>query len=341
MYGLTSAKCQEVASKASIALYEYCVKNGLHYLVTGSSGGLDSAVTLGLAERVCELARRDGYSLASVGVTLPCESSHDSVRLGTQAVITFGAHHLHIDLTPLFRLITRQVSLNAFGLAMDMEGVSRDSKVYDFFNMMVGADFLPGLNGKVQQIMSQCDDVEGLKRSDDYYKFAQGNLKARLRMICLYHIAKMFGSGFVLSTDNLSEYWMAFWTICGDVGDFGMIQNILKGLEMSDLAHFLGVPIEIIEAKPDDGLNIGNGDSDQLGAEYPDIDKIMIQLIQSGFDPDGNEKFLKKLPSVEGYSDELVSGISRRAFNGKFKRHGPFVLSREELGLPAVEDLEI
>jgi NH3-dependent NAD+ synthetase len=65
-----------------------------------------------------------------------------------------------------------------------------------------------------------------------------------------YHIARMM-KGMVLSTDNLSEYWMAFWTLHGDVGDFGMIQMMLKGLELYDLARYLGVPSEIIAARPE------------------------------------------------------------------------------------------
>ena len=128
-------------------------------------------------------------------------------------------------------------------------------------------------------------------------------------MLCgTYHAARML-KGVVLSTDNLSECWMAFWTLHGDVGDFGIIHNLMKGLELYDVARYLGVPEEIIAAKPDDGLGVAEGDEDQIGAAYPAVDKIMAKLIQAGFDPDGEIYQLENLPDI-GMQKEPVLKIA-------------------------------
>ena len=131
---------------------------------------------------------------------------------------------------------------------------------------------------------------------------------------------------------------MAFWTICGDVGDYGMIQNVLKGLELYDLARHLDVPSGIVDAIPDDGLGIAGGDAEQLGATYDIVDEIMIKLIQAGFNPDGSFDQINALPNI-GIDRELVSTIALRCLRGAYKRGGTVTLSREDLGLPAIGDI--
>ena len=108
---------------------------------------------------------------------------------------------------------------------------------------------------------------------------------------------------------------------------------------MYDFARRLRVPEEVIVAKPDDGLNVGKGDADQLGATYPVIDEIMIKLIQVGFDPDGEMAQLKDLPIIDDFPYELVYSLAERALKGAFKRRGTFNLEREDLGLPHLEDI--
>lgn len=66
---------------------------------------------------------------------------------------------------------------------------------------------------------------------------AEGNIKARIRMLFLYHTAQIHG-GCVLSTDQLDELLTGFWTLHGDVGDVSPIQLIPKSAEY-DLARLL------------------------------------------------------------------------------------------------------
>jgi NAD+ synthetase len=65
----------------------------------------------------------------------------------------------------------------------------------------------------------------------------QGNIKARLRMIYLYDLAN-YTSGLVMDTDNLTEHYLGFFTIHGDVCDFNPIGGLWKH-EVYELATYL------------------------------------------------------------------------------------------------------
>ena len=64
-----------------------------------------------------------------------------------------------------------------------------------------------------------------------------GNIKARLRMIYLYDLAN-YTSGLVMDTDNLTEHYLGFFTIHGDVCDFNPIGGLWKH-EVYELAKYL------------------------------------------------------------------------------------------------------
>jgi len=66
---------------------------------------------------------------------------------------------------------------------------------------------------------------------------SQGNLKARLRMMYLYNLASI-NKGLVMDTDNLTEHYLGFFTIHGDVADFNPIGGLWKH-EVYELANYL------------------------------------------------------------------------------------------------------
>lgn len=112
---------------------------------------------------------------------------------------------------------------------------------------------------------------------------AEGNLKARLRMLFLYHVAQLKG-GCVLSTDQLDELLTGFWTLHGDVGDVSPLQLIPKTVEYA-LARLLCAQlrdpaplIAAIDAVPTDGLGISRSDLEQLGVvSYAELEEIFRQ----------------------------------------------------------------
>ena len=135
---------------------------------------------------------------------------------------------------------------------------------------------------------------------------------------------------------------MGFWTICGDVGDYGMVQKVFKGLELYDIARVLQVPDEVLNAIPDDGLGImEGGDEAQLGLPYNKVDEVMIRLLQMGYDPDVTKNLPSELPQIEAVSEEQIRALWNRSVGMRYKRKGSVVLEREELALPGVMGIEV
>lgn len=306
-YKLTQQQIEIVVQHGAQALVDYCQQWKIHYVIVGSSGGLDSAVILGFAQRACQKAAEKDFSLTSVGLIMPCHSSPKDKRLGEEAIRVFGAEEIYVKLDHIYDFIKKNL--------------------FDQINIDIEDILLRG----------------STKTSKDWSwskKIAQGNIKARLRMIVAYHVARML-KGMVLSTDNLSEFWMSFWTLHGDVGDFSIVQNILKGLELYDVARYLKVPQEIIDRKPSDGLGITGTDEEQLGASYPVLDQVMTHLVQQDFNPEGSLDQLHNLPIVPGASEEVVCSLAKRCLCGSFKRKVPIILSREDLGLLSIKEIEL
>ncbi len=122
-------------------------------------------------------------------------------------------------------------------------------------------------------------------------KIRRGNLKARMRMCYLFDLAH-FEKGMVLSTDNYTEFLLGFWTLHGDVGNFGMFQFLWK-TEVYGLSRYLvkkykteGQPDlgdalqACIDAIPTDGLGITSSDFDQIGvSDYAEADRILIDYL--------------------------------------------------------------
>lgn len=65
----------------------------------------------------------------------------------------------------------------------------------------------------------------------------QGNIKARLRMMYLYDLAN-YMKGLVMDTDNLTEHYLGFFTIHGDVADLNPIGGLWKH-EVYELVNWL------------------------------------------------------------------------------------------------------
>lgn len=156
-------------------------------------------------------------------------------------------------------------------------------------------------------------------------KIRLGNIRARVRMIQLYHLAHLY-NGMILSTDNLTEYLLGFWTLHGDVGDFGPIQNLWK-TEVYGIAEYIvdqqvrrghhfyaNAMRECINAVPTDGLGITDSDLEQIGAgSYSEVDHMLIKYLGGNRDID------------------LQHPVIQRHKNSRFKRENPVNIRREIL----------
>lgn len=153
-------------------------------------------------------------------------------------------------------------------------------------------------------------------------KYAKGNIKARLRMIVLYNEAKM-SNGIVIATGNLSEFLQGFTTLHGDTGDIAPLGQLWKGDEIRAIAEYLGVPQEIIDRPPSDGLGISGTDKDQLLLDYPELDKVLRIFLEQKLVPEISRRKINsgiKLPKVRGISSEIVKKVFERMYFNTFKR---------------------
>jgi len=126
-----------------------------------------------------------------------------------------------------------------------------------------------------QEFMILDDWDDDVPNNDDNkaYKIRMGNIKARMRMIYLYNLASKF-NGLVLSTDNMTELLLGFWTLHGDVGDYGLIQELWK-TEVYDMSEWLANN-ELITSEKEALMSCINGDAtDGLGISSTDLDQIL------------------------------------------------------------------
>jgi len=112
------------------------------------------------------------------------------------------------------------------------------------------------------------------KRFNSELGFA--NTKSRLRMVSLYQIAASSG-GIVIGTGNkVEDFGVGFYTKYGDGGvDISPIADLYKS-EVRELGKLLGVPQDIINAEPTDGLWEDNRvDETQIGSTYDELEWAM------------------------------------------------------------------
>ncbi|MEN8118935.1 MAG: NAD(+) synthase [Bacteroidota bacterium] len=156
------------------------------------------------------------------------------------------------------------------------------------------------------------------------YKIRRGNIKARTRMVYLYDLAARY-RGMVLSTDNYTELLLGFWTLHGDVGDYGMIQNLWK-TEIYAMSRYIVAQLEddaakialqdCVDAVATDGLGITKSDLDQIQAKsYEEVDQILLKLIYNTND----------LKNFENHP------VIQRKRNSEFKRSNPYNIPREQI----------
>ena len=99
------------------------------------------------------------------------------------------------------------------------------------------------------------------------------NLPPRIRMATVYAVSQTV-NGRVANTCNLSEDYVGYATRYGDgAGDFSPLAK-LTVTEVKLLGKALGLPIELVEKVPIDGL-CGKTDEDNLGFTYAMLDRYI------------------------------------------------------------------
>lgn len=109
---------------------------------------------------------------------------------------------------------------------------------------------------------------------DKNAKLTDANLRARLRMSCLYTLANNLNY-LVAGTDNAAEVYTGYFTKYGDGGVDLLPITSLKKYEVYEWAKVLGVPKQIIERPPSAGLWEGQTDETEMGTTYKLIDDYL------------------------------------------------------------------
>lgn len=102
---------------------------------------------------------------------------------------------------------------------------------------------------------------------------ARTNLPPRIRMATLYAVSQC-RNGRVVNTCNLSEDYVGYSTRYGDMaGDFSPLSR-LTVTEVKALGHALGLPADLVDKVPLDGL-CGKTDEESLGFTYATLDRYI------------------------------------------------------------------
>ena len=149
------------------------------------------------------------------------------------------------------------------------------------------------------------DAVEGLKAAmpADLPLSTQSvtNLPPRIRMTTVYAVSQSV-NGRVCNTCNLSEDWVGYSTRYGDsVGDFSPLSRLTVA-EVKEIGHQLGLPYDLVEKVPIDGL-CGKTDEDNLGFSYAVLDRY----IRTGeIDDPATKERIDRLHRINQFKLELM-----------------------------------
>ena len=145
------------------------------------------------------------------------------------------------------------------------QGVQHDiDKAYELVNHLGIKHYEVNIKDAVKGILDNLP--EGLEVSAQTVQ----NIPPRLRMTTLYAVSQSV-NGRVCNTCNLSEDWVGYSTRYGDsVGDFSPLSH-LTVTEVKEIGHLLGLPADLVEKTPIDGL-CGKTDEENLGFTYAELD---------------------------------------------------------------------
>ena len=138
----------------------------------------------------------------------------------------------------------------------------------------INVDLTTIFNAFDKKLSPLCSKDDGDYTATSELAFA--NSRARLRMMTLYQIAQAHG-GIVVGTGNkVEDFGVGFFTKYGDGGvDISPIGDCLK-TQVWDMGREFGLPQEIIDAAPTDGLWAdGRTDEQQLGMTYAELEHAM------------------------------------------------------------------
>ena len=235
---------EAVIQKKIDLLNAYYRQSGLKSAVVAVSGGIDSAVVLGLVARA---QQEKGSPIERiVAVTMPAVLSPgvtgqgEAARLAREVCKTFGVEPFRIDIGPIVSAIT--------------EAVERE----------LGHPGLP----------------ENIGTNDPKPVWARGQAVSYARTPTYYYVTSVLAAqgqpGLVIGTTNLSEggYLGYFGKASDGMVDLQLISDLYKS-EVYKIGAVLGVPHEIMERAPTGDMFDATTDEVVFGAPYDFVELFM------------------------------------------------------------------
>ena len=217
------------------------------------------------------------------------------------------------------------------------------------------------ISEECQKLIYELELVEGKMT-----RLQEGNVKARVRMIYLRHLASVH-KGVVLDNDNFTEWNLGFWTVGGDSPmDINLGLHYLWKTEIYELAGYLEkfhhlcylnnmesedkwkAIYESIKLIPTDGNGVSNSDCDQFGLDnYEQVDDVLKTMYFNN-----NSVFKPGKKSIDFYNEQgvdinpeyirLIDSYNEQGVDKVIMLHQDTAYKRMELPIkPTKEELEL
>lgn len=201
------------------------------------------------------------------------------------------------------------------------------------------------ISAECQKLIYELELNEG-----DMSRLQEGNIKARVRMIYLRHLASLH-KGVVLDNDNFTEWNLGFWTVGGDSPmDINLGLHYLWKTEIYELARYLEGKYHIneianidsnpqwvairesIKLIPTDGNGVSSSDCEQFGLDnYNQVDDILKTMY---YRKDSDIKYYDKeyIRLIDSYNEQGVDKVMVLHQNTEYKRiPAPIKPTKDEL----------
>ena len=223
---------------------------------------------------------------------------------------------------------------------------------------LVGTAFCNDYKEVNLELLSEDFNKLLLIEEGDISNLQKGNIKARLRMIYLRHLASVH-RGIVLDNDNFTEWNLGFWTVGGDSPmDINLGLHYLWKTQVYQLGSYLLEEIydKVVDTNiyskqyyalytsyritPTDGNGVSKSDCEQFGlTNYDQVDDVLQTMYYSHYpnsiralsEDDLNKEYSRL---IDSYNEQGVDKVMVLHQNTEFKRKpAPIMPTREELEL--------
>jgi NAD+ synthase (glutamine-hydrolysing) len=272
-----------------LGIRDYFHKMGFTKAILGSSGGIDSAVTLALA---CEALGKD--QVRAILLPSPYSTPH-SVSDAEQLSRNLGNPYDIISIREVYE-----------SLLHTLEPVFKDRPGAAAGGAAEGQS-LAGSGQRANFDQRSLPAEIGL---------AEENLQSRTRGNILMGLANKFGY-ILLNTSNKSELATGYGTLYGDMaGGLSVLGDVYK-LQVYALARYINrakevIPLHILQKAPSAELRPDQKDSDSL-PDYEVLDKILYQYIERRQGP-------KEIIAM-GIDESLVKRVLKLVNSNEYKRN--------------------